>query len=204
MKTAEEICKALNIDHSQILNIYPYGSKIYGTATEDSDDDYVIVYRSSLLPSGAFKDNAISSEDKMIQGTCYSRGGFIDALNNYQITALECLYLPDELVVQKKMKFKMYKFDDKEFIKSIIEQASAAWYRGTQSYKKKNIEFAKKHTFHALRILMFAMQIKKRGAIDNYGRANDIKKEIYDVEDEKYRPRMYLGEFMRLSKHLKY
>lgn len=203
MKSAEEICKALNIDYSQILNIYPYGSKVYGTAREDSDDDFVIVYKSAFLPSGAFKDNAISSEDRKIQGTCYSRTGFINAINTYQITVLECLYLPDELVVQKKMNFKMYKFDKKEFVQKIIKQASDAWYRGTQSYKKKNIKFAKKNAFHALRILMFAMQIKKRGKIDNYARANDIKNEIYSIEDEKYKPRIYLGEFMRLSQHLK-
>ena len=66
----EEICKVLKIDYSQILNIYPYGSKIYGNGDENSDEDYVIVYKTFLLPSGSFKDNAISSEDKKIQWTC--------------------------------------------------------------------------------------------------------------------------------------
>ena len=68
--TPEKICESLEIDLDKIYNIYPYGSKIYGTATENSDDDFVIVYKSSLLPSGAFKDNAKSSYDRKIQGTC--------------------------------------------------------------------------------------------------------------------------------------
>ena len=93
MSLAEQICNSLKLDYFQVLNIYPYGSQVYGTATKDSDNDYVIVMKSSLLPSGAFKDNAISSDDRKIQGTCYSRSGFIDAINNYQIVALECIFL---------------------------------------------------------------------------------------------------------------
>lgn len=200
--SAEKICQSLNIDYSQILNIYPYGSKIYGSTTEDSDDDYVIVYKTSFLPSGAFKDNAISSEDRKIQGTCYSRGGFIDAINNYQITALECLYLPDEFVVQKKMNFKMYKFDKKEFCKKIIEQASGAWYRAKQSHKQQNTEYTKKNIFHAIRILDFGLQIEKSGNIYDYGSQNNLKVELENLENFKFR--IYVNKFMKMLQHIKY
>ena len=61
--TAEEICNKLNLDVNDIWNIYPYGSRVYGNNSEDSDYDYVIVYKKSLLPSGSFKDNAKSSDD---------------------------------------------------------------------------------------------------------------------------------------------
>ena len=143
MNRAEEICNALKLDYSQVLNIYPYGSQVYGTATEDSDSDYIIVFKSSLLPSGAFKDNAISSEDRMIQGTCYSRSGFQDAINNYQMPVLEAIYLPEDKVVQNKMTFKMYKFDMKEFIKKVITLASASWHNADLSYKDSNDFYAK-------------------------------------------------------------
>ena len=86
--TAEKICENLSLDLSKVLNIYPYGSKIYGTADKESDDDFVIVFTGSFLPSGAFKDNAISSKDRTIQGVCYSKAGFQDAINNYQITGM--------------------------------------------------------------------------------------------------------------------
>lgn len=197
MNKAEEICQRLKIDYSQILNIYPYGSQVYGTATEDSDEDFVIVYKSSLLPSGAFKDNAISSEDKKIQGTCYSRSGFIDAINNYQICALECLYLPADKIVQQKMVFKMYKFDKIDFAKKIIETASSSWYHGTLSYRDGNIEYAKKNVFHAIRILLFARQIKKHNKIVDYTAANEWKKIIF--EDANFKPRTYMGLFMKLK-----
>ena len=101
MINAEKVCDELSIDFSKVVNIYPYGSKIYGTANEESDDDFVIVCKGSFLPSGAFKDNAKSSKDWKIQGVCYSRAGFIDAINNYQINALECIFLPENLVLYK-------------------------------------------------------------------------------------------------------
>lgn len=199
MYTAEEICKALKIDYSQILNIYPYGSKIYGTANEDSDDDFIIVYKTSFLPSGAFKDNAISSEDRMIQGTCYSRSGFQDAINNYQITALECIFLPEEKIVQKKMNFKMNKFVNKDFVYNIIKVASASWYNGMQAWKDQNVEQSQRNMYHAIRILRFGLYIKEEGRI-NYEKAQKYKKMIYS---ENYRPFKFQNLFMDLQERLK-
>ena len=113
----QKINEELNIDYSKILNIYPYGSQIYLNADEYSDSDHIIVFKSSLLPSGAFKDNAISSRFKDIQGVCYSRSGFIDAINNYDITALECIFLPEDKIIQKKMNFGITKYNEKELAK---------------------------------------------------------------------------------------
>ena len=202
MKSAEEICQALRIDYSQILNIYPYGSQVYGAVNEFSDEDFVIVYKTSLLPSGAFKDNSISSENKEIQGTCYSRSGFIDAINNYQITALECLFLPEEKIVQKKMTFKMSKFDKKELAKKIITIASASWHNAILSHADNNILFAKKNIYHALRILDFGIQIKNHEKIVDYGSMNNFKREL-DIINPNFHVKNYYKRFIDLSEILK-
>jgi len=198
---AEEICQALHIDYSQVLNIYPYGSQIYGTANEDSDEDFIIIYKSSLLPSGAFKDNAISSDDKKIQGTCFSRSGFIDAINNYQITALECIFLPEEKIIQKKMdfKFKPSKMGNKDLVYNIIKTASASWYNGMQAWKAKNIEQSQKNMYHAIRILRFGVYIKENGYI-NYNKAKKYKIKVYNKE---YRPFKFHNLFIDLQERLK-
>jgi len=177
--TAEEICKELRLDYSKILNIYPYGSKVYGTDDEYSDSDYIIVFKASLLPSGAFRDNAISSDDGLIQGTCYSRGGFIDAINKYEISALECIFLPEDKIVQKKMNFGITKFYEPEFIKKIISKASSSWYFATLSEKDDNKEYTIKNTFHALRILEFGIQIKEHKKIVDYSSMNELRNKIY-------------------------
>ena len=198
--TAEQICEALKIDFSQVLNIYPYGSRVYGTDDRYSDNDYVIVYKSSLLPSGAFKDNAISSVDKKIQGTCYSRGGFIDAINNYQMSALECIFLPKFKLIQNKMNFELKKFDSKQFAKKVISLASASWHNADLAYKDKNMTYVYKNVYHALRILEFGIHIKETQKI-NYKRAISLKEMVEQTEDLK--PKKFLTLFLELRDHLK-
>lgn len=201
---AEEICKALNIDYSKILNIYPYGSRIYLNNDEFSDSDYIIVFKSSFLPSGAFKDNAISSVDRSIQGTCYSRSGFIDAINNYDISALECIFLPEDKIVQKKMNFNITKYNEKELAKKIIQKASSSWHFATLAEKDGHIESCAKNVFHALRILDFGIQIKEHQKIINYSSMNELKDKIYNAETINYfDPYDYYTQFIELSEKIK-
>lgn len=200
--TAEEICEKLGIDINDVWNIYPYGSQIYGTADELSDHDYIIVYKQSLLPSGSFKDNAISSVDYTIQGTCYSRGGFIDAINNYQMPALEAIFLPDDMIVKKTFNFKLNKVDSKQFTKKVITLASASWHNAVLSFKDNNHPYVGKNIYHALRILNFGIQIKIHGRIIDYGSMNDIKNKIYD-DNYICEPKDWYEYFLNLQKQLK-
>ena len=102
--TSENILSELNITE-EVLNIYPYGSRVYGIATEESDHDFIIVTKGAFLKSGAFRQNAISSKDWMVQGVLYSRGGFMDAINNYEIGALECMSLEPSMIIQNTWPF---------------------------------------------------------------------------------------------------
>ena len=76
---------------------------MYGTDDELSGDDFIIVFKSSMIKSKdgntEFENNAIPLEDGSIQGVYYSIGVFIDAINNYEIAAWEYLALPDEKVI---------------------------------------------------------------------------------------------------------
>jgi hypothetical protein len=191
-KKAEDILKALKVDE-EVLAIYPYGSRVYGTASETSDHDYIIVTKGAFLKSGAFKQNAISSEDRKIQGVLYSRSGFIDALNNYEIGALECLFLDPSVVVLSKWPFKLQKWDEKEMSSKIIQKASASWHIGSQQSKDGFKAIAKKGIFHALRILMFGVQLKENKKIVYYAEANELKKEFDKLPEDMFDDRMYLS-----------
>lgn len=199
---ALSICIALELDYNQVLNIYPYGSVVYSCNNEYSDEDFIIVYKSSLLPSGAFKDNAISSDDHQIQGVCYSRTGFIDAINNYDIGALECLFLPEDKIIQKKWNFGITKWDNKEFVKKIITKASSSWYFSTLADKQGNTPEVMVNIYHALRILYFGIQIKKYNKIVNYSSCNKLRKEIFN--NHEIRSNDYYKYFLKLQSILKH
>jgi hypothetical protein len=198
---AEQIAKELGLDYSKIFNIYPYGSVVYGNETKESDHDYIIVFKSALLPSGAFRDNAISNDTYTIQAVCYSRTGFIDAINNYEIGALECLFLPEDKIIQKKWPFKIQKFENKVMAKKIIQKISDSWFSARQACIDGETEYAKKGVFHALRILHFALQLKENQKIVDYSCCNELKKTI--MVDDEFKAKDYIDQRDKLMSELK-
>jgi hypothetical protein len=177
----------LLIPQELVINIYPYGSKVYGTDNANSDDDYIIVYKSALLPNGAFRNNAVSSKDRKIQAVCYSRGGFQDAINNYEIGALECIFLPTDKVLLKKWPFAISKWNEKEMCKKIISKASASWHVASMQFKdadfEDEVEQAKKGVYHALRILELGEQLRKTKTIYDFEKAKEFKNLIMNDND---------------------
>lgn len=197
---ADRIIKELNIE-GEVLNIYPYGSKVYGTANTESDSDFIIVMKSAFLDSGSFRDNAISNEDGSIQGVLYSRGGFIDAINNYEIGAIECLFLPEDKIIQEKWPFKLQKIVNRDLVKKIIQKASSSWHIAKFQFKDDQIERAKKGVFHSIRILDFGLQLKNHGKIVDYSSCNQIKTEI--DTDNNFNIRNYIKTRDSLMKQLR-
>lgn len=200
--TAEEILAQFSIPMEKVMNIYPYGSRVYGCHTEESDHDWVIVYRSSMLPSGAFRDNAISSPDRKHQATCYSRAGFRDAIDKYDIVALECIFLDPSQVVLQQESFRVRKWQPKEMASAVITKASASWHQAViQQNRYEDEERARKGVFHAIRILGFGLQMAEAGKIVDYGAYNAVRDEI--MNDENFWPTKYIGIRDNLQERLR-
>jgi hypothetical protein len=199
---AKEIINSLKIEED-ILAIYPYGSRVYGTASETSDYDYIVVTKGAFLKSGAFKQNAISSDDRKIQAVLYSRTGFIDALNNYEMGAIECIFLDSSQVLLSKWPFRIQKWDTKEMVNKVIQKASASWHIASRQSKDGFKAIAKKGIFHSLRILMFGLQLKEYQTIYNYSEANELKSEMDSIPEDMFDDRAYLGLRDELMQKLK-
>ena len=196
------ILRELKVDEP-VLNIYRYGSRIYGTADQNSDHDYIIVTKGAMLQSGAFKQNAISSDNRNIQGILYSRSGFTDAINNYDISALECLSLQPEDVLMSVWPFKVQKWDNKVMVKKIISKVSASWHTADMQARDGFKDRAKKGIFHSLRILHFALQLKENQRIDDFGCANWIWEDFRIMDDKEFDTRDYLKERDELMEQLR-
>lgn len=203
---AEQIIKELGIEE-EIVAIYPYGSQVYGTASMYSDHDYILVAKNSMLNSGAFKNNAVSNANYTIQGTLYSRGGFQDAINKYEMPAMECLSLTPEQIILKKWPFKVQKWDDKEMIDNVIKLASAS--RHVADKQAKTGEFgefkdrAKRGMYHALRILMFGEQLKEHQKIVDFTASNDLHARMMAIDDDDFDTRDWYELFDELAAKLK-
>ena len=172
----KHICEEFEIDEKDILNAYCYGSHVYGTASHFSDHDYILVHKKSFLSDGSFKQNAKSSSDRKIQVVNYSRSGFKNGIEYYEMSALECLFLPDKFKIQERLKYKLDRFDVHSFVKNTIAKSSNSWYSATKGGKGKS--FLPKGVYHSIRILDFAIQIKNNKSID-FSTAKEIKKLVF-------------------------
>lgn len=189
--TPEFILRQFDIPQKDVVAIYPYGSRVYGCHTNTSDHDWVIVYRSYLLPSGAFKDNAISSDDRSHQAVCFSRTGFQAAIDAYEITALECAFLPKDQRILSTMNFDIRKWEPKEMAAAIISKASASWHLAVEAIRDMDEEKARKNIYHALRILGFGVQMAEMGRIADYSAYNHLRNAILHESD--FTIKRYIG-----------
>lgn len=181
---------------SNILNIYQFGSRVYGNNTEESDYDYVFICKE-------YKDY----DDINIQ--VFTIESFKNSLNNHDIVALECLFLSnwykDKYLWHDHqiLSFGVFKQLDKQKLRTSISTiTSNSWVKG----KKKLIVandydkyLAIKSIFHSLRILDFGIQIATENKIYNYSSMNWLyyelvelsnkyeRDELWNIIDNKYR-----------------
>lgn len=202
------VIKELNITED-VIAIIPYGSQVYGTALSNSDSDFIIITKGAFLKNGSFKNNAISNKDRSIQGVLYSRSGFINAIENYDISILECLslgidrYLYCDDFFIKLLVNKTFKYDKKEFVNKIIQKASSSFYLASEKNKIGYTDLAKKGVFHTLRILNFGLQYKKYGKIINFSEKNELYFQIKSIFPDDFDVRNYTKEFNNLINELR-
>lgn len=185
----ENIQKYLYDDN--VCAIYPLGSRVYGSHTDESDYDYILVCWEHF-----------DSED--INVHVYTVNQFKQALANHEIQALECYFINDDLIVKldDTRHQEGFVLDKTKLRTSISTITSNSWVKG----KKKLIVagdydpfLAIKSIFHSLRILDFGIQIGSVGYIEDFSGMNwvleDLKKmstqyqrdELWNAIDTKYR-----------------
>lgn len=162
--------------------IAPYGSRVYGTATEESDYDFIAIDEGSWEK----KEFVINN----INITRYGINSFKDTLFQNEISALETWFLPVSLCpdIEKLHKW----FEGVPFLmnfgtlrSSISQKASNSWVKAKKKLTVKedfNYWVGKKSLFHAFRILDFGCQIAETGKIFDYSHANNYWERIKAID----------------------
>lgn len=156
------------------LNIYRFGSHVYRTNSEVSDEDYVCIVGEKF-----------PSHD--INFHVYTKTEFQHFLNEHNIQMLECFFLPKEHKLKETVKVN-FNLNLNKLRSSISTVSNGSWVKG----KKKlivqadhNKYLAIKSVFHSLRILDFGIQIAKNNKIIDYSSINYIWKDILDISKDK-------------------
>lgn len=187
----------LRLDPAHILNVYQFGSRVYGTSTEQSDWDFLIV-----------TDLEEELEEHLSQGdvnaALYDRTTFARLLDANQVWALESQYLPPSAVWKEDLDLRgAFRIDPALLRESTCTEAGFAWNKARRVMEKEgDLYRGKKNIFHALRFLLYGAQLARDGRISDYAAANNYLAELRARSETDWRTyrAAYEGEYRRLRK----
>lgn len=164
----------------KVIKKYKYGSTVYGTATDNSDEDYVVVVEDCDVS----KYNVTGDIDY----TVYRKDEFIRMIKLHHITVLECIFQDEDDEFQK-----YFKLNTDTLRREISGVCSNSYGKCKKKMKQGDDYIGKKSLFHSLRICMFGIQIATEGKITDYSCANKYLKDILETETweelhKKYKP----------------
>jgi predicted nucleotidyltransferase len=170
----EDILKAAKMHKSRAFNIYLFGSRVYGTNSEDSDWDIIIVGNNSV--------ESIEIKHELYNIHVYTPKKFKEDLDWHTPKNLECIFAPDWAKLKEDIKFEL-KIDHSKLRHATSHVSSNSWIKA----KKKLLvadeyKIGVKSLFHAIRIPMFSEQIATFGHIADFQCANWIWNRISEKE----------------------
>ena len=173
------------------INIYQYGSIVYGTYNkETSDVDYVVI----IPDASNFPEQAYIEKE---QFNIFKESNWLKMCQNAAITAVETYFLDNKFIIKEN-----HKYEVNLTTENIRREFSAVASNSFVKAKKKLIVekdfepyIAKKSLWHSLRLLMFEKQLLSEGKIYNYQEANYFYEDItnnsvndWNFYKEKYQP----------------
>jgi len=200
------ILKELNLDEKSVANIYNYGSWVYGTNSNKSDRDLMIVTRTSQNPL-VFDDDIEYFHNFELHKLWNQYDVCVHNIENFELLlsknyllAVECIFLPDEFKLKEEIDFRqMYieKFHNIDRLKLVafyendcaikMLDPNSATYPKRSSRSGRDDEttndFLFKNLFHGYRYLDFAEQLIQTKSIHNFKRVSHVLQEMKEIRD---------------------
>lgn len=181
-----EIIRISKIHPSRVFNIFLFGSRVYGTASDKSDYDIIMVANNSV--------ESTEIKHPIYNIHIYTPDKFKEDLDWHRINNIECILAPEWAKLKEDIKYEL-SIDSNKLRHSISHISSNSWVKSKKKLTIGDIDeyqVGVKSLFHSIRIPMFASHIIKYGNID-YSCANYIwdqinsRKWTWDELDNKYR-----------------
>jgi predicted nucleotidyltransferase len=199
--TLEDVCAALapGVTREHVLGAVVWGSRVYGTCTQQSDWDVMVVVSGVASRYGSTKELCAkiaamtAKEAVQIKSHGRTRGDVVEAafgevtvvprqqwlrmLYEHRLEALEVLF-GNVVLLPLAEEARQFRLD------RLLLQAAAEWEAGRtlsrarRKLKEGDLKKGAKELFHALRYLCFARQIAEHGRIVDYSAANETWVEI--------------------------
>lgn len=168
-----------------------YGSRVYNTATVDSDHDYLVIVDSVCLLKEIGEEIGIHHlEDSSIEVSIVSTFLFDQMLESCKVRAMESIFTPEEYVPigmgwvrQKRREFATTLEADRPQTLNRIRSAFSGVSSNSEVKARKKVRDSEymvglKSEFHSIRLLMFGVQIGETGEIFDFEAGTDCWAEI--------------------------
>lgn len=196
------------LTEKDVIAVYRYGSRVYGTASEQSDHDYIVIHKGSSSNDAQQYD----SHTKDLSVHTYHEESWQRHLDAHKIFAMECYSIDPTYRSSVKSPF-TFTLNHAELRKEISSKASNSW---VKCKKKLTVEQGEeyigvKSLFHSFRIPMFGIQIAQYGRVVDFTTANSLwfdelepilyTKPVWEELKEKYQPRhnALMSEFRKYA-----
>jgi len=179
------ILRLLGRSEGEVAALFRTGSRVYGTASPASDEDFVAV----LARRDARRDLAFGAGVNVV---IHGLDTFRDALADHSVFALECLFVAPEHRLKDPRPPFAFTLDRKKLLASAGGRSASDFAKAGKCFAEEP-GASKKKLFHALRVPMFALQIARKGRITDYGEASGLWRELAARADGEWEP--YLAAY---------
>jgi hypothetical protein len=166
------------------LNIYHYGSFVYGTFIEGiSDYDYIVI-----VPDEMSELDEQQFECNNCQYTVHSAKSWQEMLDRCDVDALETYFLPEQFIVNETIVFiaDITKTKVRNSFSHVASNSFVKCKKKLEIEESYNPAIAKKSLWHSLRIIDFGIQILEYDKIVNYASLNHLHEQIVMCEDNRW------------------
>lgn len=164
---AQQVLERIKLNESDVIAIYPYGSRVYCNVRPDSDYDFIVITTKKINEQFS---------DRLINVNFYTPEEHQKRLDDHEISALECYFLPNEIKLIEKRKFN-FKLDLSKLRHSLSAKSSNSWVKAKKKLtveKDYDYNVGAKSLFHSFRIIDFGIQIAENSKIIDYGSCNKL------------------------------
>lgn len=173
-----DILTFLKVPDEAVHSVFLVGSRVYGCATEASDEDFLVVLHQGKRDL-VFRPG--------INITLHTVESFEASLAGHSMFALECLFAPKEARLKDGPAF-AFKLHRARLVDKSGETADADWKKATKLWEDE-LDASQKKLYHSIRVLMFARQILEHGRIVDFGEANEVWAKVKEsIEWEEFEP----------------
>lgn len=170
----EDIIKISKIHQSRIFNIYLFGSRVYGTHSDKSDWDVIIIAKNSV--------ESIEIKNELFNIHIYTPDKWQKDLDWHMPKNIECHFAPDWAKLKEDLKFN-FTYDSKKLRHATSHVSSNSWVKAKKKLLVANeYNIGIKSLFHAIRIPLFSIQLAKFGYIKDFQCANYIWEKIIEKD----------------------